>query len=380
MKKISFLLILFLFNTSLTFAQNVRVSIFNTKKIQSISLLNEFDDFYVLANDSLILEAKQNERIKIIKTDSILECVIGSKKLNASSIYFTPKHCSSITRVNIDSSVKYRKYKGSFEVYSAKDALKIVNHVKMKDYLEGVLESESGVSQNTEYYKVQALISRTFAVKNKGRHNENLFDICDGVHCQAYHHMGNGHTKILDGIKDTRNQILVDKSHKLFTVFFHSNCGGETTCTENVWVAKTPGYRSVKDTFCLNRSQSTWKIKIPWIEWKNHLENKYFLNAFENYNDEILKSFEQINRKTFLFDPVFGIPLADVRTFFKLKSTFFSVYYENDFIVLKGKGFGHGIGVCQQGAMAMSKTFYFDQIIEYYLPEAIITSVNINSW
>jgi stage II sporulation protein D len=74
-----------------------------------------------------------------------------------------------------------------------------------------------------------------------------------------------------------------------------------------------------------------------------------------------------------LFDPKYGIPLTNIRNAFQLKSTFFNVHKEGGFIVLKGKGFGHGVGLCQQGAMKMSRMGYdATSILKYYFPQAEI--------
>jgi len=66
-----------------------------------------------------------------------------------------------------------------------------------------------------------------------------------------------------------------------------------------------------------------------------------------------------------------GIPLRDLREEFGLKSTFFSCYPEGDFVVIRGRGFGHGVGLCQEGAMKMARLgFTYDQIITFYFPGA----------
>ena len=55
--------------------------------------------------------------------------------------------------------------------------------------------------------------------------------------------------------------------------------------------------------------------------------------------------YEQLERKAFYIHPVFGIPLRDLREEFNLKSTFFSCYPEGNEVVIKGRGFGHGVGL-----------------------------------
>jgi stage II sporulation protein D len=80
-------------------------------------------------------------------------------------------------------------------------------------------------------------------------------------------------------------------------------------------------------------------------------------------------NFEQNERKAFYIHPVFGIPLRDLREEFNLKSTYFSCYPEGNEVVIKGRGFGHGVGLCQEGAMKMARSgLDFEQIMKFYFP------------
>jgi stage II sporulation protein D len=71
----------------------------------------------------------------------------------------------------------------------------------------------------------------------------------------------------------------------------------------------------------------------------------------------------------FYVSPALGIPLRDLRMKFHLKSTYFSCHEEGDYVVLEGRGFGHGVGLCQEGAMKMAKYGYtYQQIALFYFP------------
>ena len=75
------------------------------------------------------------------------------------------------------------------------------------------------------------------------------------------------------------------------------------------------------------------------------------------------------------------IPLKDIRTDFNFKSTFFSIEDAGDVLIFKGKGFGHGIGLCQEGAIRMAKTGYsYSEIIHYYFFEVNIINLNMLSF
>jgi stage II sporulation protein D len=76
---------------------------------------------------------------------------------------------------------------------------------------------------------------------------------------------------------------------------------------------------------------------------------------------------------SFFIHPQFGIPLRDLREEFRLKSTYFSVKLIENNVVLTGKGFGHGVGLCQEGAMQMAKLgFTSEEILNFYYPNTTL--------
>ena len=89
-------------------------------------------------------------------------------------------------------------------------------------------------------------------------------------------------------------------------------------------------------------------------------------------------NFKQDNRLAFFIDPKYGIPLRDIREAFQLKSTLFSCAEDGEYVKLTGKGYGHGVGLCQEGAMKMAKSgFTYQQILKYYFEGTTI--INLKS-
>ena len=87
-------------------------------------------------------------------------------------------------------------------------------------------------------------------------------------------------------------------------------------------------------------------------------------------------SFVQKSRSVNYATGTFTIPLKTLRAEMNLKSTFFSVISDGDKIILKGRGYGHGVGLCQEGAMVMaSKGIKFNQIIDFYYTGVIISDI-----
>lgn len=275
----------------------------------------------------------------------------------------------SITLTAKDPSVKERKYANDFEIFSGDKGLTIVNLVDINNYLAGVVESEGGGGQELEYYKVQAVMSRTYAFKYLHKHDKEGFSLCDRVHCQAYHSMLRFTPTIKEAVEETSGIVMEDDRDDLVDAYFHANCGGQTSEAEYVWNTNVPYLNSFKDTFCIYTRQATWEKRVPQQKWADFLSDKYNYPIYDSIYGPLIFTFNQADRMAFYHGASLGIPLRDLRYEFNLKSTFFSCFPDGTDVVIRGRGYGHGVGLCQEGAMRMAKYgFNFHQIAVYYFP------------
>lgn len=276
---------------------------------------------------------------------------------------------TSLTLTPKQPVVKQRKYEDDFEISSDGKQLTVVNLVDINNYLAGVVESEGGGGKHLEYYKVQALMSRTYALKYRGKHKKEGFDLCDRVHCQAYHSMLRYTPTIDSAVIKTQDLVLMDEQDSFIDSYFHANCGGQTCEPQYVWNEKIDYLSSFLDTFCIYTKQATWEKRVSQESWRNYLVKKYNYPIEDSLLASMIYTFNQPQRMAFYIHPVLGIPLRDLREEFNLKSTFFNCYPEGTEVVIQGRGFGHGVGLCQEGAMKMAKSgFDFKQIALYYFP------------
>jgi len=243
--------------------------------------------------------------------------------------------------------------------------LTLINNVDIDNYVGGVVESEVGRSPSAEYFKLQAIICRTYALKNIDRHQPEGFSLCDQVHCQAY----NGQPKsiiIKEAAFATKNIVIVDSDINLITATFYSNCGGQTANSEDVWRQSVYYLRSVTDTFCRKENNAIWTKKIPKTDWINYLTDKHNHPKEELYQECGLDYF-QCRREQHFENQNIKIPFVDLRKDWNLKSALFDVVATDNEIILQGKGYGHGVGLCQEGAMRMAKLGYsYAEILHFY--------------
>ncbi|MDX1653191.1 MAG: SpoIID/LytB domain-containing protein [Brumimicrobium sp.] len=367
--------VIFIFVSFAISAQEISIGVFRGYNIERIDFAYKEGSYLIRADTIDFGAILPNEYISLrLCDDQLIELKHGVRLLGRfNRITLIPTGIDHILRLRPRSPVlKERQYRDGFTILPSSVGLTVINEVKYKNYLSGVVESEGGGGKHPEYYKAQAVISRTYAIKHLGKHKKEGFDLCDQVHCQAYHNMLKYTETIEDAVVSTAGIIMVDTvTDRLVDGYFHANCGGQTSRSDYVWKEDIPYLQPFVDTFCIYTRQATWETRIPKVEWRNFLVNNYFYPIEDSLYRSMIYTFDQKDRKAFYLSPHLGIPLRDIRYHFKLKSTFFSCYPDGHDVVLKGRGFGHGIGLCQEGAMNMADygmdyrqilTFYFEGI------------------
>lgn len=325
-----------------------------------------FSGRYFLLND-------KNDTLKLLTAGDRLTFTVKDWKLllkndtgTFTSSYYTLQAVDSTAAFSLENpAIKQTPvYDGSLRIAANGGKIKLVNYVLLEQYVDDVLHAEVGKDHTYELYKVQATISRTYALTNMGKHKAEYYNLCDKVHCQVY----NGHGKPNNGIDSavaiTRGEVIV-YNNKIIDAAFHANCGGQTVNSEDVWNHPVPYLRSVTDSFCLRSPGAYWEKCIKADEW-----TKYFMGIADikpGEKDTLIFQFDQPTRMLYYISKNKKIPLRQMRTDLKLRSTFFSVSKAGNDIILCGKGYGHGVGLCQEGASVMARRGYdYKQIIAFY--------------
>lgn len=258
-----------------------------------------------------------------------------------------------------------RLYMSGLRALAYQGRLQLINKIELEDYVAGVIEAESGKGHEIEYYKVQAVISRTYALNNLQRHAAEGYQVCDATHCQVYHGRPYAEPLAFAAARATRDIIIVDSEINLITAAFHSNCGGRTVNAEEVWSKPLPYCVSRIDSFCLDMPHSRWEKSITQDRWNNYLSSKRSEYTMTASDSESYVPFS--NRQFFVADSSLRIPSRVMREDLQLKSTLFKTEHTGEHVRFMGRGFGHGVGLCQEGAMRMAQLGYcYEDIIHYY--------------
>lgn len=268
---------------------------------------------------------------------------------------------------------------GKIELASLNNVLTIIQETDVEDYVAGVVEAEVGTKLSPEFYKVQAIICRTYALSHLRRHETEDFNVCDKVHCQVYKGLSHKGPDIPKAVEATHDLILLDKDANFIQATFHASCGGQTCNSEDVWGKPMHYLRSVNDSFCLNQRSAVWTKEISRSDWIKAMRKN--CKQYSEREDDLL------NEQDFAFlqnDRRFTYPLRDcdvllknLRNDLNLKSTYFTATFNGSKVILKGRGFGHGVGLCQDGAIEMGRRGYrYEDILHFYYRDVTIVHLS----
>ena len=301
-----------------------------------------------------------------------------------------------------------QKFAGSLKFIVEGGKLTAVNRVGLEDYLLSVISSEMKSSASLEFLKAHAVISRSWVLARvEGRRNPAeaesavphlSYDVCADDHCQRYQGltMAVGET-VRDAIDQTWGQTL-RYGGKVCDTRFSKCCGGRSELFSTCWEDRDyPYLQSVPDPYC----DCSDKEILSQVLNDYDLETTDFHDWEERYTreglSELVRSRTGIDFGTIVaLEPlergpsgrikylrivgtarteVIGKELAIRRALSPshLKSSAFEVITDGDNIVLKGHGWGHGVGLCQIGAAVMAaRGAGYKEILKYYYEGADI--------
>ncbi|PYT06709.1 MAG: hypothetical protein DMF60_08795 [Acidobacteria bacterium] len=253
--------------------------------------------------------------------------------------------------------------------------------LSIEDYVAGVLSVEAAVEDETEALKAQAIVSRTYALKNLGRHAVDGFDLCSNTHCQQYvSDDSRVSERIRSAVVGTAGVVLRDASGRPADAYFHAACGGFTANFSSLWGKPGPSYlRGVRDDYCRTMPNFEWTDEIAAAQLAKALAADPLSDGGGRINDIVVTKRDVTGRAEII--SIEGERRRQVRGWeFKLivgralgwnvlKSSRFSVSRKGSSFIFRGSGFGHGLGLCQNGAHVMARRgSTCEEILNHYFP------------
>lgn len=349
---------------------SVAIGIMQPSKPRVVQIKIESGTYHLVANGEDKLQLKPGDRVIFSWFESRVKVSRGEATIGRfTSVYLKSEGNKGVFRLFVLSTLRdERVYDDNLEVSIHNNFLKLINRVELEKYIAGVVEAETGKDKGLEFYKVQAIISRSYALNNLRKNWRDGYNLNDQVDCQVYHGKCRWVPEILEAVRQTRGLVLVDSEMQLITAAFHSNSGGETVGSESVWSGALPYLTPRLDEFSRFGEHASWSDTVATATWLSYFKKYYKLPVEDKTIRKLAENFEQENREVFFIDPIFNIPLKQVRKDWNFNSTYFDVIpIDKDSLLIRGRGFGHGAGLSQEGAMRMADLgFTFSDILHFY--------------
>lgn len=307
-----------------------------------------------------------------------------------------------------------------------------INHIFLEEYLQSVIASEMSATANEEFLRAHAIVSRSWLLamlqrRNKkakhtksavqsdneivrwyDREDHKLFDVCADDHCQRYQGIGRiTNSKAIEAVRATRGEVLTYEG-KICDARFSKCCGGKTELYENCWGPETHPYlEAVADRdaeggcFCdttdekiLSQVLNDFDQKTTdFFRWHQEYDRGELSQIVSEKTGRDLGQISEIipiergvsgritrlkiiGEKDFI---IIGkeLEIRRVLSPTHLKSSWFEVEKRADGgFIFNGRGWGHGVGLCQIGAAVMgAKGYSSEEILRHYFPHAQLTKI-----
>ncbi len=242
--------------------------------------------------------------------------------------------------------------------------------LSLEDYVVGVVAAEMPASFPIEALKAQAVLARTYALKltQEGK------KLTDSTDTQVYYDASQlqsmwgssyetYYNKIKKAVANTNGQTLTYQGNYIDAVY-HSTSNGKTEAARNVWGYEIPYLQSV---------DSHWDNQTTFYHGEVYKERDQLLSIFgitnlEDGDVEVMSRNEsgrvkEVRVQSQIYQGV------DLRALLGLKSSDFDIVMENGNLVITTRGWGHGVGMSQYGALGMANEGYsYQQILTHYYP------------
>lgn len=291
-----------------------------------------------------------------------------------------------------------REFRGRISLIPARRGVTAVNHVGLEEYLLAVVGGEMGRRgpADAEALRAQAIVSRTYALRHRGRRRADGFDYYATVADQVYFGVGVENPLARDAVDATRGVVVTWRGAPI-DAFFFSTCGGHTEMSTEVFRgAERPYLRSVADA---DADGTAYCAISPRYRWREEWTGSALRDALRRYLPgetgiapgrvtrvrDIRVADRTVSGRVrhlvvSLPDGDVAVPSPSVREVLRpssgdlLRSTAFSLRASVDGgqverLVVEGSGAGHGVGMCQWGAVGRARAGQrHEEIIAAYYP------------
>jgi len=320
---------------------------------------------FALHTNQLLFEAKNLRKTQVLPLMSGIK--LSDEDFKIYGLKIVPKRDSNIY-------VDKRRFRGNIDIIRTEDMkLLVINHIDVEDYLRGVLYNEVSHWWPMATLKAQAITARTYALYQSQVNKAKDYDMTSDVYSQVYGGRFSERWRTDRAIRATKNKVLTYKG-SIFSTYYHATCGGHTENASNLWNVDLSPLEGSKCTFCRRSPHYDWKKEMSLLDIESKLKSSGFkignIKSIEVIRVNKSGRAEEIEVKS--ASATLTIPAKDFRRILGnnfIRSTHFKLKIRRNKVSFDGRGWGHGVGMCQWGAYLMGKRRYKSQeILAFYYP------------
>ena len=272
-------------------------------------------------------------------------------------------------------AINNRRFRGRVTIMvGANNTVSVINVVDLEQYIKGVLYHEVSHRWPLEAIKAQAVATRSYAVYSMQQKEGKDFDVTNDIYSQVYGGKNSERFRTNLAVNGTKGLVLVYQ-RKVLPAFFHATCAGMTEDAAEVWNVKMAPLKSVECPYCQTSPHLRWKRNFRLKDIQNKLSAsghkigliKDIVVVERNGSDRIKtlkitgRAGESIN--------IAGKDFRNILGPNDIRSNNYEVVMKGWYVDFYGRGWGHGVGLCQWGAYGMAQQqFDFKAILNHYYP------------
>jgi len=275
-----------------------------------------------------------------------------------------------------------RDYPSPLEIVRSGDGLAVVNEVPLEDYVVGVVRAEASEKWPLEMLRAQATVARTYAAHHRLLAAGKPFHILASTAHQQYAGHVPPTSPVWTAVRDTAAQVLLWEG-EVFPAFYHTESGGYTEDPRSVFAARNmPGLKPVRCDFSAGSPHFYWSLDLRLSELSETLRRHGIASGTIAAIDVTertpsLRAAVVTVRSEQGTVAVRGNDFRRMLGYDTFKSTLFAVALDGEWARFSGRGYGHGVGMCQWGAKGMAEQGYSArQILEYFYPGTTLGSLD----
>ncbi len=275
-----------------------------------------------------------------------------------------------------------REYSAPIELLKNGEGMAVVNELPLEDYLVGVLRAEASERWPLEALRAQAIVARSYAAYHRMISAGKPFHIVASTAHQQYFGRVPPASPVWGAVRETTGQVLRWED-ELFPAFYHTESGGYTEDPRTVFAARNmPGLKAVRCEFSTGSPHFYWNLDLR-LSALAEILRKNGMDLGEVAAIQISERTPSLRAATITVHGarasarIRGNDFRRMVGYDTLKSTLFAVAIDGGVARFAGRGYGHGVGMCQWGAKGMAEQGYSArQILEYYYPGAVLGALN----